>query len=556
MRKLISLTLAAIVLVILFAACGNGNGADTSVADTPAVVDDAAPADQTDDNGQADAGVNDAEGVKTLRIAHSQDPRGLPPSEMMFTRAYMDRLGFEIDWISIPNEGATERRNLMLASRDLPCVFLGLIGRDEIMRHMDEDMFVPVCDLIDNYMPLLTAVLEQRPHYRRQMTAPDGQIWGFPYIEEMHGLILNQGTWAINQVWMDNVGHTMPTNLDEFVALLRAFRDDDPTGTGVDVIPLTFAGRDGSKGLGRWANGNDFGQFMGLWGQADRGDSLYLDENDQIFFTAADPAFKEMYSFFHGLFAEGLIDPEIFNLGGGELSARLREGVVGVVNNFSLVDRIPDYRLQEFAVMPYLRSELGVMGTRENLSEMHRPTTFVITTACCSPVNAAIFADGFYDPQTSVEANWGPLDYVYTIDERGVMVWCYLKDGLDTFDDMRARHTLGGRQPLAILDHFYDTVVEYPQNAQIILDKMIDMGFFEYHFDSPYIPPLWFTVEEANRIAVLHVQIYENTVDPFRRSWIVDGGVEEQWEEYLAQLEANGLSEFLSIVQTAFDRIR
>jgi len=141
-------------------------------------------------------------------------------------------------------------------------------------------------------------------------------------------------------------------------------------------------------------------------------------------------------------------------------------------------------------------------------------------------------------------------------DENGQMVWGELQDGFDTFDDMRARHTLGGRQPLAILDHFYGTVVEYPQNAQLILDHQRDMGFFDYHFESPYIPPLWFTVEEANRLAVLTLQIYGNTVNPMRRGWIMDGGVDDDWYDYLELLERNGLPEFLEIMQTAFDRMR
>jgi len=544
MKKIILLLVATVMVFSVLAACAN------ETPDTPTDI----PAGEVP---LADAPVTDTpadNGDKHLIIAHSQDPRALPPNDMMFTQTILNRTGFTVDWISIPNEGAGERTQLMLASRDLPCVFLGLLGRDDIMRYKEQDMFVPVQDLIDNYMPLLSYVLDQRPNFREMMIAPDGQIWGFPYIEEMWGLILNQGTLAINHVWLEELGIAMPTTLEEFGNALRAFRDYDPGGVG-NVIPLSFAGRYGSTGLGRWANGNDFGNFMGLFGQPSPGDLLMLDDNGQIFFTGTTEAFRDMYRFFHEWYAEGLIDQEIFNNGYAEFSAKLRDGVVGAAINFALPDRMPQDMLDNYTTMPNLTSAQGRWGTRQNLSEMHRPVTFVITTACCNPANAAIFADAFYDPQTSVEANWGPLDYVYVLDENGQMVWGELQDGLDTFDDMRARHTLGGRQPLAILNHFYGTVVEYPQNAQIILDAHRDQGFFDYHFYTPYIPPLWFTVEEANRIAVLQVQIYENTVDPWRRGWIVDGGVDEQWEDFLAALEANGLPEFLEIMQTAFDRL-
>ena len=36
--------------------------------------------------------------------------------------------------------------------------------------------------------------------------------------------------------------------------------------------------------------------------------------------------------------------------------------------------------------------------------------------------------------------------------------------------------------------------------------------------------------------------------------WVVDGGIEEEWDSYLANLKNMGLDEFIKIQQDAYDR--
>jgi putative aldouronate transport system substrate-binding protein len=48
-------------------------------------------------------------------------------------------------------------------------------------------------------------------------------MYGFPYIEELDGGTLYPGPFYINQDWLDELGHAVPTTVDEFVACLKAF---------------------------------------------------------------------------------------------------------------------------------------------------------------------------------------------------------------------------------------------------------------------------------------------------------------------------------------------
>ena len=44
-------------------------------------------------------------------------------------------------------------------------------------------------------------------------------------------------------------------------------------------------------------------------------------------------------------------------------------------------------------------------------------------------------------------------------------------------------------------------------------------------------------------------------MNQYTMAWILDGGADEQWDEYLAALNAAGLEEFVAIYQSAYDRV-
>lgn len=492
-------------------------------------------------------------GKVKLTIAYGKDARSLPASEMMFESKYNEKMGIEVEYIAIPNESLTEKKNLMLASGDLPDIFMGVITRDDIMKYKDQGIFVAVDDLVEENMPLLKGIYEKRPEYKKEAITPDGKMYGFPYIEEMNGLVANQGILSINKAWLDKLGLEMPKTLDEFKNVLIQFRDKDPNGNGIqDEIPFTTGGKDAASGLNSWANGNDFGQLMGCFGQANTGDWLAV-KDSKVVTTATSESIKRGYTYLHEMYKEGLIDPEIFNNDRAMLDTKLRneEPIVGSLITFSIADHLSAERRKDYVAVPYLQGPDGEYGCRDNISEM-RPTAFVITYKCKDPEAAAKYADGLYDPQTSVEANWGPLDYVYKLDENGQMVWDTLKDGLDTFDDMRAVHSLTGNHPLAILNEYYGDVVEYPQNAKDLYDDMKTVGFVDKHLNDEYLSPLWFTPEQNEKISILATQIY-GVIDTTRRKWIMDGDIDKGWDNYLKLLDDNGLEEFLSVLQEAYD---
>lgn len=185
---------------------------------------------------------------------------------------------------------------------------------------------------------------------------------------------------------------------------------------------------------------------------------------------------------------------------------------------------------------------------------MHNPVAFVLTKAAKNPERILKWADGLYDPSWSVQTNWGPLGYQYKKNDAGVMVFDDLKDGLKTYSEMRSRNTIGGGSPVAVLTDYYDTVVEYPQDAKRLLDDMKAVGFIDKHLNDPYIPhTIFYEPEVADKMALLSAQVYQ-LMDNNRRKWITDGGIDQEWDKYLKDLDKAGWYELIGYVQEAYTR--
>ena len=120
-------------------------------------------------------------------------------------------------------------------------------------------------------------------------------------------------------------------------------------------------------------------------------------------------------------------------------------------------------------------------------------------------------------------------------------------------DEMRQFNTpmKGG---CAILNDYYDTILEYPVDTkQYLLDNQIYNGKYEVMEEFEALPRLYLTTDEQSNIAMIAPQL-KNTMSYYSAKWILDGGVDAEWDGYLAELEAAGLQDYLAIYQSVYDR--
>ena len=71
--------------------------------------------------------------------------------------------------------------------------------------------------------------------------------------------------------------------------------------------------------------------------------------------------------------------------------------------------------------------------------------------------------------------------------------------------------------------------------------------------NTEYYPTVTFTEEEINTINDRLSDI-KSLTEERTAHWLTDGGIEEEWDQYLTDLENMGLNDVVSAWQAAYDR--
>src|SRR5699024_6196106 len=102
--------------------------------------------------------------------------------------------------------------HLALGSGELPdAFFLAQLTNSDLLKYGDQGMFIPLNDLIDEYAPNLTALMDEDPSIRKAITFPDGNIYSMPALieEDFLSLRLSARPW-INEEWLDELDMDIP----------------------------------------------------------------------------------------------------------------------------------------------------------------------------------------------------------------------------------------------------------------------------------------------------------------------------------------------------------
>lgn len=492
--------------------------------------------------------------------------------EIPFWQMVQKDLGIKINWIEIPASSINEKTNLMLAGGDLPDAFIYCTTNDMISNYYDQDVFVAVDEYLDD-MPYLTSIFEQRPEYKALATFPDGHMYGFPYIEEMYGLVLTNGPVFINAAWLEKVGKEMPTTVEEFKDVLIAFRDaGDLNGNGIDdEIPYTLSFGN-TNSFDSYDTFNMFCNAFGMQhtaGGARANDYLAIVDGEVVF-TGADEAFRDTCKFFNELYKENLIDINSFAPAADKSVAHYTSvlsasdvavyGCFGIwnINTFMQNEEV----LAQYKPLPRLVGPSGKKtGEVLNYSEMQDVARFVITTECEDIETMIKLADYIYKPEISVQANNGMAGYVMMYDEDGCLRENFDENGKIIYPEGSgwtstndARYnTRGEKMGSAVLNEYYDVLVSYDFGAIPVIEGQRGNGKEEVLNELTPYPPVLLDTDEAYIISQIQPQL-RNLLEAYRMDAIMNGTADSAWEGYLQELNNAGLAQFMEVYEGAYER--
>ena len=497
--------------------------------------------------------------------------RVTPAEELELVQDWARETGVYFNWTTIPGEGAAEKINLMLSSGDeLPDVFWNLgdgKSGNVVCQYEDQDVFYPTNELIDSYMPNLKKVLDDNPNYRAEITAPSGNIYGFPYIEEMLSCVLSPGPMVINKVWLDKLGLEVPETTEEFAECLKAFKeagDLNENGKDDEVILATRFGSDDTFG-----SYDIFYRFTGAFGCADSycGGNAYAEHlrliDDKVTFTAMDKAFYDTAAYFHDLQEEGLIWSGSFEAdeSAAYYNTLLKgdEAVIGAFGIWDMAQVASEEVRKQYVGVPRLQGPGGYGGFALNYSELQDAADTAITNECRFPHVVAKFVDYLIsDPYRSIQANWGKIGYAWQLDENNMMYipedeqGNQIVEGFGSYTEARM-NTTPCRGSMIVLSGWYNKYIAL--DIGTIDDYQIVNGKNEILDEYDTIPKVMMTNDELSRLAQIQPTI-SDIVNRYVTDWVLNGTEEASWESYLAELEGAGVNELVEIYQRTVDRGR
>ncbi|MCL2832206.1 MAG: extracellular solute-binding protein [Treponema sp.] len=465
--------------------------------------------------------------------------------KQQFTRLYdqlpaFQRLeaktGVHIDWDYIGADWATQKP-LVLASGDLPDIFYGrtVLTEDDVISN--RELFYNLTPLIDQYGNNLKNIFQENPIMLNLAKAYDGNIWGLPHRQFYRPQ--NYALWMINQNWLDKLGLSMPTTTDELITVLRAFKNGDPNGNGkADEIPWSWT----------WVSGiagpmDIFGAFGVV---IDSSNSGFLSvTNGKVQYVFAQDGFQDGVAYLHQLYAEGLIDQEVFTHDNSMWRAKVLQNdpeIVGMFGQWGRSSFIGADRAAYYPMVMPLKGPKGYQFWDQNpeVTEYAR-YTFEISKACTRPEIAMRWIDTIYDDMTSLEVFLG-TDNLKMLDngrieviESGNDKWIY---GLNDLFAGYASDQLNSKLIMTVED-----------------EMMADKKRLSAYYPKEYYPygMVAMTPQEVDELALLRTDIQSFAMQQ-TATWITKGGVENEYAGFIKQLENMGLRRMEQIYQQIYDR--
>lgn len=531
-RRFLIASTAAVTGALLLAGCTGGG-------DTAAEIED-----QSDEYGFNQEGLPIVDETLSLTFGGSKAPLAPDYSEMELVHQWEADTNIAIAWENLPDQVYAEKKNLMLASGDLPDVLFNTgLSDAEIVENGSNGTLLPLEDLIDDYAPTLSAILDERPDIRAAITASDGHIYTLPSVEEL-GLVAYPNFLFINTTWLDAVGLPMPTTIGEYHDALVAFATQDPNGNGAaDEIPLSF--RTDSFA----ANPHDLVAALG--GQPENNDHRIV-RDGEVQFTADTEEYKAGVAGLADWYAEGLIDPESFSqddvayLSKGKASTE----ILGSFFWWELKEMVGDDRVDDYALVGILEGENGEkLASVSNNQEIGRGA-MAITRENKYPAATMRWADRLFDPVMSAQSNWGPIGVTLEENADGILVQIPAAAG-ESEGERRQRVAPGGPKVTTAED--FVTVVAPEPRAKERQDLVAE--FYEPHQANEGYPPVLLSNEELEQVSFATADINTLVKEKFA-SWIVDGAVEDEWDAYVSQLKSLGVDDVIATYQQAYDRFQ
>jgi len=214
----------------------------------------------------------------------------------------------------------------------------------------------------------------------------NGRLLNIPYIRAENS---TQSVIVYRKDWLENLGMTVPTTLDEFHDMLYAFTFQDPDQNGVND---TYGMDASTAWVGMWMI---YGSYGFAQHQNARCGTFYRHDDGAVTYTSVTDAYRQSLELIAQWYQEGILDPECITDDRAAIRTKWANGSVGaMVDSFtwllskrsssSIINMVEDvYGENSVDVLGALKCETGdgVVYASVNYPETNINQSIVFTAS-------------------------------------------------------------------------------------------------------------------------------------------------------------------------------
>lgn len=554
MKKKVMASVLAAAMVLSLAACGNDGGSESSAQSSQGSSAASSAASSTGSESSSGS-TETAEGYfplkdsVTVTIAGRREDAEKALSERQFFKDLEEQTNLKIDWIDWPGSQFNEKLGLAFSGGTFPDAMMGnfILSTTELVQKGAEGWLMTWNDYInEEYMPNFYDLCQRAPGLLESITAEDGNIYGLPQFD-MVGLSITNDTLVINTEWLKKVEKEMPTTIEEFYDVLKAFKDyGDLNGNGkADEIPFTFQFNAGNNGQ------LSFMGFTGLAYNTQHERICYKD--GKVVYVPQEEEYKEFLTYMHRLYSEGLIDPECFTMDASTYNAKTQTseptcGVISIWDAARVNAPIEGNDPEKDGVYQYLAPLDGENGRDPvwipRYTPYNRAFCFVVSADTDYKEELVRWADLFYDLDTSIMNSKGVVGV--HIEEKGDHVYEAIKkeDGSNWTTVEKSEYITMDDGMYGIAEGDCEMIThETPQS------KAAANPLYEPYFNPNHVYTYALMSEEEAELDSLLKPELKKYVDTWTTDFITNGKIDERWDEYVNGLQKLRVDEFIELYE-------
>ena len=604
MQKCLAVALAAVMSASLLTGCGNSSGQEKSSEvqqsaesqSTQVESSDVQSSEETADDGFEHDSVLNELGADTICNEKVTISIGLKTNANVenydtnyYTQMLEEVANVDIEFVLFPagDEGQQKLQMMIAGGEELPDILMWGQSDALAMSWGEEGYIIPLEDYFENSSYYAAQGYERVKETTGMdildaITSSDGHIWTFPSYQET----LTNPTYSrmyLYQPWLDALDLEVPTTTEELREVLTAFKTMDPNGNGkADEIPILGCDiRANNNGAWAW----EF--MMNAFTQVTSKKSFLVSTDGQLSMSYTTDEWKEGVKYIRSLVEEGLYDAVSFTQSHDMFESVVSSTGDQVVGGY--VAYTCDFMPKDHPSRGNWVTVAPLIGPEGFQSVSYCPdlptATGYITSYCEHPEVAFRIMDLMCREDFTITSRWGKQgenwDYIADLNEEEIEALATANNnGVEVEYDWENARYAGYPAYFYEYDsawvgvqnvHWRNAAVRFRTGEvtggfqaallrfdEEYLSKPSNQGYTGIDFlnDAARVMPkepigtivyadLDATTEAQEILSELNDYVYETLT-----GWFVGSSdVEEDWDSYLKELEAIGLSRYLELAQ-------